>query len=248
MALSDRENELLNILSMNKTVTVKGLAKMLYVSLPTVRRDLTALAEKGLILRTHGGAVISKQFSDTYTPLYLRENKNNPEKKLIAEQAAKLLKENCLIMLDASTTAMHLLPYLQDFNNLTVITSGVRTAALLAEAGINTLGTGGHVVKGSYSYTGQDAMQMVRNYTADLFFFSCKGLSPDGMLSDTSVEETDLRREMLKRAKCSALLIDSNKFDADYWYNLCHLSDVDYCFSDKPLPETCGKPRFAQPV
>lgn len=244
MALSDRESELLSLLSSDKSTSVQTLARQLFVSLPTVRRDLATLAEKGLVLRTHGGATLRTDAADYRTPLYLRQTRNSREKRRIAEAAVSLVKNGDIILLDASSTASYLIPLLADFSDIIVITSGVRTAMALSETGIKSLCTGGLMINNSFSYIGQDAADMVRRYNADLFLFSCHGLSPDGMVTDTSQEENDLRREMMKRAKRSVLLVDSSKFGVQCWHNLCHLSEVDYCFSDAPLPAACGRPRF----
>ena len=56
MSLKERENAILGILSENGQATVEELCRRLFVSQPTVRRDLSALSERGLIVRTHGGA------------------------------------------------------------------------------------------------------------------------------------------------------------------------------------------------
>lgn len=244
MSLVDREQQLLSLLSHEKATSVEQLAKAMYVSEPTVRRDLATLTQKGLILRTHGGAILNQDALNTLTPLMLRRSKFGAEKKMIANAAIQLVKNGDVIMMDGSSTASYLIPLLTGFSNIIVITSGVHTAMLLCETNIKTLCTGGLMVNHSYSYVGQDATDMIRHYNADVCFFSCHGIIDGGMLTDPSKEENDLRSEMMRRSKKSALLIDSSKFNVNGWHNLCKLSEVDYCFCDKKIPENYGAPKY----
>lgn len=174
----------------------------------------------------------------------LRRSKFGAEKKMIANAAIQLVKNGDVIMMDGSSTASYLIPLLTGFSNIIVITSGVHTAMLLCETNIKTLCTGGLMVNHSYSYVGQDATDMIRHYNADVCFFSCHGIIDGGMLTDPSKEENDLRSEMMRRSKKSALLIDSSKFNVNGWHNLCKLSEVDYCFCDKKIPENYGVPKY----
>ena len=87
----------------------------------------------------------------------------------------------------------------------------------------------------SLCYIGEDAERTVRNYNADVLFFSCRGLSDDGRLTDTSVEENDLRRCMLRQSAKRVLLCDSSKMNKVYLNNLCHLSEVDELICEEPI-------------
>ena len=88
----------------------------------------------------------------------------------------------------------------------------------------------------SLCYVGEDAERTVRNYNADVLFFSCRGLAMDGRLTDTSVEENALRRCMLRQSAKRVLLCDSSKLGNVYLNNLCHLSEVDALICEKPVP------------
>jgi DeoR family fructose operon transcriptional repressor len=73
----------------------------------------------------------------------------------------------------------------------------------------------------------------VKKYNADLAFFSCRGLSPDGWVTDISIEENRVRAAMMEQARRSVLLCASEKFNKTYLHNLCHrdaltvISDAD---------------------
>ena len=85
----------------------------------------------------------------------------------------------------------------------------------------------------SFSYVGAQAKRFLNDINADICFFSARGISADGRISDQSVEETDVRREMLLRTKKKYFLCDSSKFGKSYFYNLCSLSDIDGIISDQ---------------
>ena len=143
-----------------------------------------------------------------------------------------------VVMLDGSTSAYHLVPYLCRRKDLIVITSGAKTAVALAEANVRTFCTGGQMLIHSFSYIGEQAERFVRTLNADILFFSCHGLSADGQMSDPAIEEANLRRVMFERCRKKVLLCDSSKFGKTCLYNMGDVSEVDAIISDEPLPES----------
>ena len=131
MPFYEREEQILNALLEKDSVRVQELADKLYISVPTLRRDLAKLESMGKIIRTHGGAKLRKSPADKQIPLALREQEQNIAKDVIGQRAAELVTDGDIIMLDASTTAYSIIPYLADFNNLIVITSSAKAAVLL---------------------------------------------------------------------------------------------------------------------
>ena len=75
----ERHEEILNILDKSKSISVAKLSQMLFVSAPTIRRDLTFLEQQGRVLRTHGGVILRKT-AESEIPLMLREDQNNCKK------------------------------------------------------------------------------------------------------------------------------------------------------------------------
>ena len=128
----ERQEEIINLLEKVRSISVKKLAEALYVSQPTIRRDLSALEEQGKVKRTHGGVVLRRS-SDIEIPLLLREDQNNMAKKAIAEKASALIQNGNVIFLDASSTAAYLIPYLEKFDDIIVVTNSPKTSLLLGE-------------------------------------------------------------------------------------------------------------------
>ena len=175
--------------------------------------------------------------ADQKIPFYLRQQEQNDAKCRMATRAIAFIRDGEIIMLDGSTSAHTIIPLLTQFHNLIVITNSAKSAFLLGNMGIENICTGGRMITHSLCYIGEDAERTVRNYNADVMFFSCRGLSVDGHLTDTSVEENNLRRYMLRQSAKRILLCDSSKLGNVYLNNLCHLSEVDTLICEKPVPQ-----------
>ena len=150
MPIYERENSYINLLS-ERSYTVKELSEALFISEPTVRRDINELISKELVTRKNGVVSIKTNSPDSSVPLFIRNLENKDAKDTIAKKAALLIKEGDTVMLDASTTAYCLVQHLAKFKNIFVITSGAKTALALATLGIRTICTGGEMALGSFS-------------------------------------------------------------------------------------------------
>ena len=237
MPFYEREEKILNALLEKNSMTTQELSAKLFVSAPTLRRDLIKLEQMGKVIRTHGGAQLINKSADEKIPFFLREQEQNDAKEIMARKAVKFIKDGDIIMLDGSTSAYRIIPHLATFKNLIVITSSAKSSFLLGRMGINNICTGGRMITQSLSYIGDEAESTVRRYNADVVFFSCRGLSMNGMLTDNSIEENNLRKVMLNHARKRVLLCDSSKVDQLYLNNLCHLSDVDEIVCESQIAE-----------
>lgn len=231
MSIYERENKYINLLS-EKSYTVKELSKLLFISEPTVRRDMNTMISKELIFRKNGLISIKTNSPDTRIPMFIRDLENKDAKNIIAQKAARLIKDGDTIMLDASTTAYCLVHYLASFKNIFVITSGAKTALALASLGIRTLCTGGEMATNSFSYIGPDAEKTLSGYNADIAFFSCRGISDDGSATDSSIMENSIRRIMMRNSKKTYLLCDKSKEGKIYLNLLCKNDEIDGIITD----------------
>ncbi len=242
MANTEREEKILDILKERTEVSVSALTELLFASEATVRRGLKRLEERGLIFRAHGKAVNAKLYADKNEDFSSREITALPIKKRIANKAVKsCIKNGFVVMLDASTTVTCAVDFLSSYDDLIVITSGLKSLVKLANTTLKFYSTGGKAINGSSSFVGQTAINAVDSFNADVCLISCHGISSDGYLTDTSEPENDLRKAMLKRAKRKILLVDSTKINKSFWHNLCHISEFDDVFCDEPLPENIAK-------
>jgi len=229
-----RLNEILALLSEDKSSTVHALAQKLYVSDATLRRDLTLLEKQGYVRRVFGGVLLLE--SDQKDLPFYGHTTLDSSKEEIALKAAERINNGDVIMLDASSTANALIRHLVRFKGLTIITNSALTAGGLQELDARVFITGGHMPRHSQGFVGSFAESMIRNFNADICFFSCGALSLDGQVSDAVSEETPIRRAMMDRSRRRILLCDSSKFGRQACFNLCRLDDVDELISDAPFP------------
>ncbi|MBO7217736.1 MAG: DeoR/GlpR transcriptional regulator [Clostridia bacterium] len=221
----ERQKEILELLTERKSISVKEISSLLYISEPTVRRDLTLLQEQGKVQRTHGGAVL-RMVADAEIPLVFREDKNSLAKKLIAEKAVKYIKDGLVIFLDASSTAAALVPYFSKFSDLTVITNSPKTSMKLGEKGIKNYCTGGLLLPHSVAFVGSETERFIGGINADICFFSSRGYEEGGFITDSSESEVAVRRAMLKNSMHSFYLADSSKKNKKYAFNIAKITDV----------------------
>lgn len=239
-----QEKELLQFLQAHQYASIEDMANALYVSTSTIRRKLSSLQEKGLITRTHGGAQVndSNNFFPSFT---FRIHQNSYEKKKMALSAIKLIKHGDLIFLDGTTSAFFIAEYLSEFKNLRVITNGIDTLSLLAKNNISAYSTGGYVSQNNQSVlVGHYAEEMIKNFHADIAFFSAVAVDEHGEVYDCFEEENVIRKTMIQHAKKKVFLCDSTKFNKTSMFHLCSLNDVDYVVSNHQLPDNVRCERF----
>ena len=113
------------------------------------------------------------------------------------------------------------------FEDIIVITNSPKSSMRLGAEGIKNYCTGGLLLNHSVAYVGADAEKFVSNINADKFFFSSRGYTENGVISDSSVEEAAIKRAMMKNSARTFYLCDSSKAGKKYMYNICTADDVD---------------------
>lgn len=222
----ERQERIIKYISRSNSISVKKLSELLFVSEPTIRRDLTKLEKEGKVLRTHGGVILRK-IADNEVSLAFREEKNNVAKKIIAEKAASLIHNSDVIFMDASSTVSYLIPHLEKFKDIIVITNSPKTSIKLAEKKIKNYCTGGLMLLHSIAYVGSEAEKFISNINADIFFFSSRGITKDGIITDSSIEEAVIKKAMLENSAKSYFLCDSSKIGEKFMYNIASSKDID---------------------
>lgn len=231
----ERQEKILSLLNQRRSATVHALAEIMHTSESTIRRDLCELEKSGRIRRTFGGAVLEETLNKE-VPLLLRQSRNNASKKIIAKKAKEFISNGKVIFLDASTTVSYLVPIIAEFSNITVITNSPNISIELSGCGVRNYCTGGLCLEASLAYVGGEAESFVRNFNADIMFFSSRGISFDGVISDSSESESQIRKVMMKNSSKKYYLYDSTKLGKKYMYNLCNISDVDGVISEDDVP------------
>ena len=229
----EREKEILSILkATDGFVTVKQLCESLFASESSIRRDLKELEKNGLIKRSYGGATLAKNFSDIVTFNH-RTRQNLNAKREIAAKAAALINDGDILFLDQSSTAFYLAGELVQRQSLTVVTNNIEIMMLLSNSDVKLISSGGFLSDENRNcLMGGDAQKTFENIFADIAFFSVKGVTDDGAVTDCSREEVVVRNAMLKNAKKKVLLCDSSKFGRKAPFLQCRLSEIDCLISE----------------
>ena len=227
MELNNRQKKILEIISHTGRIKVSELSKTLFFSEMTIRRDLQVLEKEGLLKRVHGGAV--KNETDFQYPIYYRMEINKEQKKSLASLAAKYLHDGQTIFLNSSSTLTYLLPHLQKYKDLQVITNSVHLLFYLAQMHISCTLTGGSYNEIEQSLTGRQAEEFLKWVNPDIAFLSCEALSADGYVTDSDPDLAEIDKIAVKRAKETIMLMDRSKVGMVCTYTVCHtdqLTDV----------------------
>ena len=232
----ERHQALMAYLTKHHTATIRALANHLYTSEASVRRDIAALEAAGLVLRVYGGVVLPEHKNDV-VPVELRESANSAAKEIIAAEAAKYIHDGDTVFFDSSSTVRRICKHIKNRKQLKIITNNLRICQELKDTDITVYCTGGEYYKKLDCFLGAYAERFISSINANSVFFSCKGLSPQGILTDVSEMEISIRQTMLRHAENSYLLCDSSKVGQKYAFTLCRAKELTQIFSDKTLPE-----------
>lgn len=232
MTNEERHAQILQLLNDKKSISVHELSSALLVSGATIRRDLAAMEHAGLLSRSHGGATLLKSTAEeTAPPKY--EQTMLRERRQIGEIASKLIHPNSTIFLDASETCGAFVPFLKQYNYLSVVTYGLKNALALSQ---NTTAkiyfASGIISSDTDCALGSDTVQYFKHFYADYAVFSASGVTEETGVTDTSFEEAAVKRIMLQHAKTKILLCDHTKLDNTFLCRICSLSDLDYLITN----------------
>ncbi len=224
MIASRRHELILRMLRTDGPAAVSLLANRLEVSQATVRRDLGQLAEAGRLTRVYGGAVAVPDHDEPFADVAAVRV---PEKDAVAEQAAELITDGDVVLLDIGTTAHRLARQLHH-RPLTVITSSLAVYEELAtDHDIELVMLGGTVRRNYRSLVGFLTEDALRQLRTDWAFLGTSGVRPDGTVTDTTVIEVPVKRAMIAAADRAVLLADASKFPGKGTARICGAADLD---------------------
>ena len=231
----DRQKQLLSYLESKPSASVRELSHALFVSEASVRRDVAALEKQGLVQRVYGGVLLSR-YQNSSIPIHLRDADHSAVKDALARRAAALVRDGDTIFMDASSTVRRMLRFLGNRRDLKIVTHNLGLFSEPPQNGIQLFCTGGTYSPINHTLIGPSAEAYLRSVSADLLFFSSQAISEDGEISDSSEEETALRRIMIARSKRQYFLCDESKLGQRRTFSLCHVDDITAVLCNAPLP------------
>ena len=231
---NDRLDIIMGELKQNKVAQIGDLAKKCFVSPCTLRRDLIQLEKRGLIHRSYG-KVILQEHPNQALPHSIRKNENSHEKQLIGELAATLVKDGNFLLLDPSSTAEQMIPFLRDKRMLSIVTNGARTALLCQESipDATVYCTGGHLRPTISGFTGSAVMESLKTFRPDILFFSTYAISLENGVMDSNEENLYTKRCMMQVSRKRVYLCDHSKLERQMSRVLCPLEDLDCVVTDR---------------
>lgn len=237
--LEERRRAIIERLEHEGRVTVKELSDMMQVSEVTIRQDLRALEEQGLIERTYGGAVYKGG------PMNLRElsfnvrlSKMHKEKQALAAFAARMVQDGYSIALDSSTTVYALIGYLKKLNKLTIVTNGLMAAHSFLENDerkIRVMIAGGRLRNDSISTVGHP--EDLPDINLNIGFFSCHGVTPDIGATEVDGDEVLMKHALMSRCLQKVFLIDSSKWGRVAPYTIASTDELAHIITSTDVPE-----------
>jgi len=233
--LAERRQAILSALEEAGQLSVARLSDRFDVSEVTIRQDLQALSQQGLLQRTRGGALSINSLPEL--SFDLRQQQYAAQKARIGQAAAGLVNYGDTIFLDASTTAQTLIPYLKQLSELTIITNSLKVAMnLLDSPQIQVILPGGSLRRTAISLVDQPYCDLIDDINIQLGFFGARGLTLAEGLSDVSLGEVRMKRIMVERCQRVIGLIDARKWGKVATSTFAHLDRIDMIISDTAAP------------
>ena len=239
---TERIRQIEQYINEKDVVTIPELLDYFKVSINTIRRDLNELEQEGKIEKIYGGA--KKKDSDERPPEGLigyteRIVKNQEVKYRIAEKASSYISEEDTIFIDTGTSTVPLLQTLSSFHHLTIITNSIYVLySALDMPQFTVIGLPGVIKNKTASLVGDPCLEMIDRYNIGKAFMACSAFSITGGVSNSSIEEFEIKRKILRRCSQSFLLVDSSKFNRTAMMTFARPEDFDYIITEeKPADE-----------
>ena len=235
-----RAHEILQMLLTQGRLSVEDLTESFATSAASIRRDLVRLEERGLVLRTHGGAMLAGQVYEAFrfdASFPTREARFVEEKQRIAAAAAALVREGEVIGITAGTTTTQVARALRLRSGIHIVTNAVNISMETSSSdGIETTLTGGCLRwKGAFSLVGPVALEALSLVVMDRLFLSVCGVHPQHGATTIQPEEAAVFRAMRKRSKQVIVVTDSSKLGRSSPAVVCSPGEIDLLITDKGI-------------
>ena len=208
MLKTERKQLILEELQEHHVVSLEKLVSLLETSESTVRRDLDELEAENKLRRIHGGAEVPHSLQQEES-IQEKSVKNLQEKKLLAQKAASLIKEQDVIFIDAGTTTAFLIKELSN-KDITVVTNSIHHAVQLVEKQIPTVMVGGSVKMTTDASIGGVALNQINQLHFDRAFIGMNGVD-ENYYTTPDMEEGAIKRAIIDNAKQTYVLVDASK-------------------------------------
>ncbi len=240
MGLNARQLDILDRARLNGQVAVDDLAVAFDVSVQTIRKDLSELADAGKLDRVHGGALLPSGVANIG---YLeRAALNAQAKSQIAKTCAAAIPHGSSLFLNIGTSTEAVARELFRHKNLMVVTNNINVANILVEnPDCQIMVTGGALRRTDGGLVGNLALRTIEQFKFDFAVIGCSALDADGDLLDFDVQEVGVSQAIIKQARSVFLVADNSKLQRSAPVRIGSLSEVDCIFTERALPPDLQK-------
>jgi DeoR family myo-inositol catabolism operon transcriptional repressor len=233
----DRISQLEDYIIEKERASIEDLCSVFNVSKNTMRRDINQLEAQGKIKKVYGGIILTDK--KTTEPFESREVKNKAAKVMIAELASTLIEDGDIIYIDSGTTTMHMIPYLSELRNVTIITNNLHVILnSLPYQNLNVISTGGTLFRRTNSFVEAGAVSSLKKYNISKAFLATTGVSIAKGITNSSSLEYDIKRYIVEHCDKKILLADNTKLGKVSLITYYDLKDIQVFISDqKPEQE-----------
>lgn len=236
MLAKERRDSIHNMVDKLGAITTADLAMRLSVSIETIRRDVIALEQKGLLQRVHGG-IVKKDEVTQFEQLQQRNMRYFAQKKELAHTAMQFISEGDTLWVDNGSTALAVAEAIREkFSRLTIVTCSTDVLdALKNHSGIRIILCGGYYINGESMLSGSLALNMLSYICIPKAFIFPSALSLKYGICSNLNEEHLIQSYIVQRAQEIFVLADSSKFERQAMLKICDLHQSYHYITDSSI-------------
>jgi DeoR family transcriptional regulator of aga operon len=232
----ERLEKIIALLEKEDRLVTKNLPEILNTTSVTIRKDIAILEQRGLLKRTHGGAIKPRKLFHGLA-LNEKEKLNLEEKIRIAKKAAKLISEGDTIILDSGSTTSFIAKEIKHMKGITVITNAINIVSILLDSDIDVILIGGSLLKETSTLVGPLADDVLRKISADKLFIGVDGIDFEVGLTTPNIIEANTSHVMMEMSGEIILVVDASKFGRRSLGVISKVSEVNSIITTKKLSE-----------
>ena len=238
--LNPRQNDIMQLARTAGRVEVDELVNRFEVTPQTIRKDLNELCNIGVLQRYHGGAVFASGIANV--GYESRREISVAAKRLIGQQAARLIPDNCSLFITIGTTTEEVARALRNHQGLMVITNNLNVAQLLrGYQNIEVIVAGGVLRHADGGIVGEATVEFIRQFRVDFAVMGVSGIAIDGSLLDYDFREVSVSRAILASSRRSILVADVMKFSRSAPVRIGHIADLDFLVTNQHPADELGQ-------
>ncbi|CAM2776874.1 DeoR/GlpR family DNA-binding transcription regulator [Dolosigranulum pigrum] len=231
----ERLNAIKKYIFTNKKVRTLEIASKFNISEQTVRKDFNILEEKNYIRRVHGGAVSKSTFNE-------RLNINIDVKKKLCERAASYVHYRNTIYIDGGTSYYHLIDFIPDDYNISIITPSLPIALRVMETSSHSVYLlGGKVDGTTLETTTTIDNSLIKDIYFDIIFLGVSGFSKDFAFTEDNIHTLNIKRKVCSQSLKKIMVATSDKQNKIAFKKSFDTSDIDVFITEQNINDEVKK-------